>query len=236
MTRRDAAGVTRTPLSLPPFPALFLSLYHSFRLSVPLHPSLFLSPSQLPLSLYSSRSFSPLSLSLSLHRTRSSCVRLLLSPSLPLPLAPSLTPSLLSLFPSFRLLLFPLPTHPSLALPLSSFFTRNPFLLSSNRDSLRSQSRQRARRFVLLVEHEIQREYSPQRLLHPLSLSSLPVDSSFAEDTTKPRERFHDFAARDSSSLFSNTDRPRINDRLIVATRLVRAYASLRGEEGAFLF
>lgn len=187
MTRRDAAGVTRTPLSLPPFPALFLSLYHSFRLSVPLHPSLFLSPSQLPLSLYSSRSFSPLSLSL--HRARSSCVRLLLSPSLPLPLVPSLTPSLLSLFPSFRLLLFPLPTHPSLALPLSSFFTRNPFLLSSNRDSLRSQSRQRARRFVLLVEHEIQREYSPQRLLHPLSLSLPSLWTPLSPRTRQSRER-----------------------------------------------
>lgn len=225
MTRRDAAGVTRTPLSLPPFPALFLSLYHSFRLSVPLRPSLFLSPSQLPLSLYSSRSFSPLSLSLPLSPSRSLLVRPSPSPSLPL----ALTPSLLSLFPSFRLLLFPLPTHPSL--PLSSFFTRNPFLLSSNRDSLRSQSRQRARRFVLLVEHKIQREYSPQRLLHPLSLSlsSLPVDSSFAEDMTKPRERFR--GKRFALPIFKHVkpiDRE-INDRLIVATRLVRASWERRG-------
>lgn len=191
----------------------------------PLRSSPFLAsffPHRSSLSRSTPRDRSPRSLSLPLSPSRSLLVRPSPSPSLPL----ALTPSLLSLFPSSRLLLFPLPTHPSL--PLSSFFTRNPFLLSSNRDSLRSQSRQRARRFVLLVEHKIQREYSPQRLLHPLSLSlsSLPVDSSFAEDTTKPRERFR--GKRFALPIFKHVkpiDRE-INDRLIVATRLVRAYAS----------
>lgn len=200
MTRRDAAGVTRTPLSLPPFPALFLSLYHSFRLSVPLHPSLFLSPSQLPLSLYSSRSFSPLSpsfslsLSLSLHPARYSCIRLLLSPSLPLPLALSLTPSLLSLFPSFRLLLFPLPTHPSLALSLSLPFSLET-LFSFPPTVIRSDlSRANEPDGSFYSWSTRSNENTALGDFFTLSLSSLPVDSSFAEDTTKPRFRGKRFA------------------------------------------
>lgn len=200
MTRRDAAGVTRTPLSLPPFPALFLSLYHSFRLSVPLHPSLFLSPSQLPLSLYSSRSFSPLSpsfslsLSLSLHPARYSCIRLLLSPSLPLPLALSLTPSLLSLFPSFRLLLFPLPTHPSLALFLSLPFSLET-LFSFPPTVIRSDlSRANEPDGSFYSWSTRSNENTALGDFFTLSLSSLPVDSSFAEDTTKPRFRGKRFA------------------------------------------
>lgn len=200
MTRRDAAGVTRTPLSLPPFPALFLSLYHSFRLSVPLHPSLFLSPSQLPLSLYSSRSFSPLSpsfslsLSLSLHPARYSCIRLLLSPSLPLPLALSLTPSLLSLFPSFRLLLFPLPTHPSLALSLSLPYSLE-ILFSFPPTVIRSDlSRANEPDGSFYSWSTRSNENTALGDFFTLSLSSLPVDSSFAEDTTKPRFRGKRFA------------------------------------------
>lgn len=198
MTRRDAAGVTRTPLSLPPFPALFLSLYHSFRLSVPLHPSLFLSPSQLPLSLYSSRSFSPLSpsfsLSLSLHPARYSCIRLLLSPSLPLPLALSLTPSLLSLFPSFRLLLFPLRTHPSLALSLSLPFSLET-LFSFPPTVIRSDlSRANEPDGSFYSWSTRSNENTALGDFFTLSLSSLPVDSSFAEDTTKPRFRGKRFA------------------------------------------
>lgn len=200
MTRRDAAGVTRTPLSLPPFPALFLSLYHSFRLSVPLHPSLFLSPSQLPLSLYSSRSFSPLSpsfslsLSLSLHPARYSCIRLLLSPSLPLPLALSLTPSLLSLFPSFRLLLFPLPTHPSIALSLSLPYSLE-ILFSFPPTVIRSDlSRANEPDGSFYSWSTRSNENTALGDFFTLSLSSLPVDSSFAEDTTKPRFRGKRFA------------------------------------------
>lgn len=235
MTRRDAAGVTRTPLSLPPFPALFLSLYHSFRLSVPLHPSLFLSPSQLPLSLYSSRSFSPLSPSFSLSLSLSPSRSLLVHPSPSLSLPPAPSHSISHSFASFAFSFFPSsalsPSHSSFSrsLPLSSFFTRNPFLLSSNRDSLRSQSRQRARRLVLLVEHKIQREYSPRRLLHPLSLfppRGLLFRRGHDKATISRQEiRLAYFQTR-------KTDRPRINDRLIVATRLVRAYASrVHGEE-----
>lgn len=173
--------------------------------------------------------FFPLSLSLSPSRS------LLVHPSPSLSLPPSPSRSISHSFASFAFSFFPSsalsPSHSSFSrsLPLSSFFTRNPFLLSSNRDSLRSQSRQRARRLVLLVEHKIQREYSPRRLLHPLSLfppRGLLFRRGHDKATISRQEiRLAYFQTR-------KTDRPRINDRLIVATRLVRAYASrVHGEE-----
>lgn len=133
-------------------------------------------------------------LSLSLHPTRYSCIRLLLSPSLPLPLALSLTPSLLSLFPSFRLLLFPLPTHPSLALSLSLPFSLET-LFSFPPTVIRSDlSRANEPDGSFYSWSTRSNENTALGDFFTLSLSSLPVDSSFAEDTTKPRFRGKRFA------------------------------------------
>lgn len=197
MTRRDAAGVTRTPLSLPPFPALFLSLYHSFRLSVPLHPSLFLSPSQLPLSLYSSRSFSPLSPSFSLSLSPSRSLLVHPSPSLSLPPSPSR--SISHSFASFAFSFFPSsalsPSHSSFSrsLPLSSFFTET--LFSFPPTVIRSDlSRANEPDGSFYSWSTRSNENTALGDFFTLSLSSLPVDSSFAEDTTKPRFRGKRFA------------------------------------------